>query len=185
MESQPDAFFRTRVSPEGGAPTELRAAAARLAAWVNVDPGTLAFVENASAGVQCALRSVPLGPGDEVLITDHTYNAVRLMVEARCAEVGARPRVVRLGLPRSPQVLVEAFEAAVAPQVRLAIVDHITSPTAMVIPLDRVVPVLRRHGARVIVDGAHAVGQLPLDVAAVGADWYTSNAHKWLYAPRG
>ena len=184
MESQPDVFFRESVAP-GDTPTALRAAAARLAAWVNVPAGSLAFVENATTGVQVALQSVRLEPGDEVLITDHTYNAVRLMVEARCAETGARPNVVRIGLPGGAETIVEAFEAALTPRVRLAIVDHITSPTALVMPLDRIVPGLRRHGAQVIVDGAHAVGQIPLDVPAVGADWYASNAHKWLYAPRG
>ena len=185
MESQPDVFFRESVAP-GDTPTLLREAAARLAAFVNVPAGALAFVENATTGVQSALQCVPLGAGDELLITDHTYNAVRLMVEARCAQTGARPNVVHIGSPDSAEAIVEAFEAAVTPQVRLAIVDHITSPTALVMPLDRIVPALRRHGAaRVIVDGAHAVGQLPLDVTAVGADWYVSNAHKWLYAPRG
>jgi isopenicillin-N epimerase len=78
-----------------------------------------------------------------------------------------------------------AFEAAIVPEVRLAIIDHITSPSAIVMPVGRLMPILRRHGARVIVDGAHAVGQLELDVEDVGADWYASNAHKWLYAPRG
>ncbi|HEX5128534.1 MAG TPA: aminotransferase class V-fold PLP-dependent enzyme [Usitatibacter sp.] len=184
MESQPDRFFREEVSPEatGGA---LRTSAARLAAFVGTRPDSLAFVENATSGVQAALAAVPLGRGDRILTTDHTYNAVRLMVEARCAATGASPLVV--ALPPRPEAdgIVATFEAALTREVRVAIVDHVTSPSAIVMPLERIVPLLGRHGARVIVDGAHAVGQLDLDVEAVGADWYTSNAHKWLYAPRG
>ena len=184
MESQPDLHFRRGVMPDAGA-TALRAAARELAAFVNAGDGDLAFVENATGGIQAILRSVGLGPGDQVLITDHTYNAVRLMVEARCAESGAIPLVVRIPIPASADAVVASLAASIAPSVKLAIVDHITSPTALVLPLERIVPGLRKFGARVLVDGAHAVGQIPLDLAALGADWYVSNAHKWLFAPKG
>jgi isopenicillin-N epimerase len=110
---------------------------------------------------------------------------VRRMVEARCAETGAAPRVVALPLPATADDIVERMTAAVTPRVRLAIVDHITSPTAVVMPLARLIPALRRFGALVLVDGAHAVGHLPLALGTLGADWYVSNAHKWLFAPRG
>jgi isopenicillin-N epimerase len=183
MESQPDRFFRDEVTPER--PGALRASAARLAGFVATSGDRLAFVENATSGVQAALRSVALRPGERILICDHTYNAVRLMVEARCAETGAIPVVARLPFPADAQGIIAAFEAALAEPVRLAILDHITSPSAIRMPLERLLPMLRAGGARVIVDGAHAVGQLPLDVEAIGADWYASNAHKWLYAPRG
>ena len=187
MEAQPDVFFRRQVMPrEDGGETPLRAAAARLAAFVNAPPNEVAFVENASLGVQSALDSTDLRPGDEILITSHTYNAVRLMVEARCAASGARARVVDLPLPASSaDDLAARFEAEARPSVRLAIVDHITSPSALLMPLERIVPVLRRAGARVLVDGAHGLGQVPIDLAALAPDWYVSNAHKWLYAPRG
>ena len=184
MEAQPDVFFRRRVSLRDGPDTELRAAAARLARFVGCGDGTLAFVENATAGVQAALCAVDLAPGDRVLITSHTYNAVRLMVEARCRETGAVPVVAELPLPADAGEIVARFDAA-GEGVRVAILDHITSPTAIVMPLERIVPRLKERGALVIVDGAHAVGHIPLDVPATGADWYTSNAHKWLYAPRG
>lgn len=187
MEAQPDVFFRRQVMPrEDGGETPLRAAAARLAALVNAPANQVAFVENATLGVQSALDSTPLGAGDEVLITSHTYNAVRLMVEARCAASGARVRVVQLPVPATDaDDLAARFEAAARPSVRLAIVDHITSPSALLMPLDRIVPALRRAGARVLVDGAHGLGQVPIDLAALAPDWYVSNAHKWLYAPRG
>jgi isopenicillin-N epimerase len=107
------------------------------------------------------------------------------MVEARCAETGATPVVVRLPIPADADAIVASFEKALDSPVRLAIVDHITSPTALVMPLERIVAALRRRNVLVLVDGAHGVGQVPLDLAALDADWYVSNAHKWLYAPRG
>src|SRR5207244_4486351 len=184
MESQPDVFFRRDVMPREGE-TALRSAAGRLAAFVNAPPAQLAFVENATAGVQAALRSIELGVGDRILITNHTYNAMRLMVEARCAETGAAPLVVRIPIPTSADDIVDRFKRTLTPSIKAAVVDHITSPTALVMPLDRIVPELRAHGALVIVDGAHAVGQIPLDLAALRPDWYVSNAHKWLFAPKG
>jgi isopenicillin-N epimerase len=165
--------------------TALRSAAARLAAFVNAPASQLAFIENATAGVQAALRSIDLQAGDRVLITNHTYNAMRLMVEARCAETGAKPLVVQIPIPASANDVVDRFKRSLTPSIRVAIVDHITSPTALVMPLERIIPELRSHNARVIVDGAHAVGQIPLDLAALRADWYVSNAHKWLFAPKG
>jgi isopenicillin-N epimerase len=185
MEAQPDVFFRESIVPGETTPTPLRAAAGALAEFVGTRAENVAFLENATAGAQAVLRSMSFGAGDEILITDHTYNAVRLMVEARCAETGARARVVTLPMPATAQGIVEAFRAQVTPAVRLAIVDHITSPTALVMPLESLMPELRRFDARVLVDGAHAVGQLPLALDALGADWYVSNAHKWLFAPKG
>lgn len=184
MEIQPDRFFREGIVPREGL-TPLRAALEGLAAFVGTTADRLAFVENATSGIQAVLRSLAFAPGDEILVTDHTYNAVRLMVEARCAETGATMRVVDFPWPLTPEGIVEALEAAATPAMKLAIVDHITSPTALLLPMERIVPVLKRHGARVIVDGAHAVGHVPLALDALGADWYVSNAHKWLWAPKG
>jgi len=184
MESAPDAFFRNDVMPREGA-TALRSAASAIAAFVNAQGRQLAFVENATLGVQAVLRSIPLAAGDQVLITDHTYNAVRLMVDARCAETGASPLVARIGIPESDGEIVERVLGAVTPSTRVAILDHITSPTALVFPLERILPELRTRGVRVIVDGAHAIGQIPLDLDTLRPDWYVSNLHKWLFAPKG
>jgi isopenicillin-N epimerase len=184
METAPDAFFRRRIMP-GNGETELRAAASGIAAFVNVPGKQVAFVENATAGIQAVIRSIPLGPGDHILTTDHTYNAVRLMVDARCAETGAASVVARIGIPGSADEIVERVLASTTPSTCLAIIDHITSPTALVFPLERLVPELRERGVRVIVDGAHGIGQLPLDLAALQPDWYVSNLHKWLFAPKG
>jgi isopenicillin-N epimerase len=185
MESHPDRFFRKGIMPREEGTTPLREAIAPLARFVGAEANAIAFIENVTSGVQAVLRSVPLARGDEVLITDHTYNAVRLIVEARCAETGARPRLVTLGLCGSADEIVERFRAALTPQVRLAIVDHITSATALAHPVARIAAELRRFDAKVLVDGAHGVGQVPLDLASIDADWYVSNAHKWLFAPKG
>ena len=184
MESQPDRFFRDRIMPAEGE-TALRAAIGALAAFVGTRPERLALVENATAGVQAVVRSLDFAAGDEILVTDHTYNAVRLIVDQRCRETGARVRVATLPLPASADDLVERLASTVTPRVRLAILDHVTSPTALAIPLARIIPALRARGVKVLVDGAHAVGHLPLSLDGLGADWYVSNAHKWLFAPRG
>ena len=184
MESQPDRFFRERIMPTGEG-TELRQAAGELARFVGTTADRIAFVENATAGVQAVVRGLALAPGDEILVNDHTYNAVRLIVEERCRDAGAVARVVALPWPASPEAIVASFAAATTPRVRLVVLDHITSPTALRLPLARIVEAVRRHGARVLVDGAHAVGHVPLELEALGVDWYVSNAHKWLYAPRG
>lgn len=184
MEAQPDQFFRTGIMPGEGV-TTLRTAASDLAAFVNAGHDQLAFIENATVGVQAVLRSVDLGPGDRVLVTDHTYNAIRLQVEARCAETGAIPLVVKIPIPATAESVVEAFREVLIAKVKLAVIDHITSPTALVMPLDRIVPALRETGALVLVDGAHAVGQIPLDLRSLEVDWYVSNMHKWLFAPKG
>jgi isopenicillin-N epimerase len=184
MEAQPDAFFHDEIHPREGT-TALRAAASALGAFVNVDGERIAFVENATGGAQAVLRSIDFRPGDRILLTSHTYNAVRLMVEARCAETGAKVHVVPIPIPTDAAAILARFEEALAQPVRLAIVDHITSPTATVFPLRQIIEMLHRRGALVFVDGAHGVGQVPLDLAALAPDWYVSNAHKWLYAPKG
>jgi isopenicillin-N epimerase len=183
MEAQPDRFLRALMPT--AADTPLRKAVADLARFVGAREEQLAPVENATSGVQAVVRSMSFAPGDEILITDHTYNAVRLIVEARCAETGARAKAVRLPMPCDADAIVQAFGAGITPRVRLVIVDHITSPTALVLPVERIAAQAREAGARVLVDGAHAVGQVPLDLTRLDVDWYVSNAHKWLFAPKG
>ncbi|MBK6674070.1 MAG: aminotransferase class V-fold PLP-dependent enzyme [Proteobacteria bacterium] len=158
---------------------EPRAVARELAAFAGTTSDHIALVENATTGVQAVLNSLPFGPGDHILITDHQYNAVRLGVEARCRETGATPVVVRIPLPTTSDDIVERILAAADARVRLVILDHITSPSALVLPVERLIPELRRRGIPVLIDGAHAIGQLPLQLDALGADWYVSNMHKW------
>ena len=133
---------------------------------------------------RCSIR-LSFRAGDEILATDHQYNAVRLAVEARCRDAGAVPRIAHLPLPTTGAEIAQRVLDAAGPRTKLVILDHITSPSALVMPLHLILPELRRRGIPVLVDGAHALGQLPLDLTSLGADWYVSNAHKWLYAPRG
>jgi isopenicillin-N epimerase len=183
LENNPDAFF-ARIEPNGQecAPRQVAAVLARL---TGTTAERIALVENTTAGIEAVLDSFPLQPGDEVLLTDQQYNAVRLGTERRCRAVGAIPRIASLPLPATPGAVVQAVLDAIGPSTRLAVLDHICSGSAMVLPLEQIIPELRRRGVAVAVDGAHAIGQIPLDLPALGADWYVTNAHKWLYAPRG
>jgi len=181
MERQPVHFLTRRNSVP-----RLRAAAEPLARFLGAVPDDLVFVENATAGVNAVLRSLPFGPGDAILITDHAYGAVRNAVRYVCERSGAQLVEARLPFPAAaPQEIVDALAGALTPRVRLAVLDLVTSPTALVMPAAALVARCRAVGARVLIDAAHAPGMLDLDVPALGADWVTGNAHKWLFAPKG
>ncbi|HEX9391055.1 MAG TPA: aminotransferase class V-fold PLP-dependent enzyme [Usitatibacteraceae bacterium] len=170
-------------------PAALRAARARLAGFVGAAPANLAFVENATAGANAVLRSLRWQKGDRIVIANHAYpalkNAARFFAEKHDLKmVEAR---VPWPLPHA-QALVDAYAEAVEGGARLAIVDHIFSPLAVVTPTEEAVRLCRARGVPVLVDGAHAPGLLPLSLdalGAMGADWYVGNCHKWLCAPKG
>jgi len=144
------------------------------------------FCENATVAANSVLASFPLRPGDEVLVTSHGYGAV-----VKAAKVWAERRdAILKTIPFPPVVesrdqIVELVTASFTGRSRLLIIDHITSATALVLPVEQIVRKAHDSGIAVLVDGAHAPGQLSLDVPAIGADWYTGNAHKWFFAPRG
>ena len=183
MEEQPDQFF-DRIGPTGERPA-IRAVADELGSYVGVSGERIALVENATVGTQAVLQSVELSHGDEILITDHQYPAVREAVDVRCRESGATARVVNIPLPTTAPAVRAAIRAAAHPRVKLAIVDHITSPTALVFPIREIVTDLHEAGIPVFVDGAHAVGQIPVSIPEIEPDWYVCNLHKWGYAARG
>lgn len=185
IEAAPDQYFAARVMPDSGE-SDVRKAAATLAQFIGCGADRVAMVENATVGIEAVLRSIPLRRGDLVLITDHQYAAVRLAVQRRCRETGARPLVIRLPIPLKHGQVHDRIEAAVRRErPALAILDHITSPTAITLPLRSLVYLLRDYGVPVLADGAHAIGQVALDLPSIRPDWYVANAHKWLYAPRG
>ncbi|MCB9752040.1 MAG: aminotransferase class V-fold PLP-dependent enzyme [Myxococcales bacterium] len=158
----------------------------RLADFVGARARDLAFVTNASAGVNTVLRALELEPGDELLVTDHEYNATRNAAEFAARRAGARVRVARLPFPlRDPDELCARVLEAVGPRTRLAVLDHVTSQTGLVVPVERLVPQLRERGVETLVDGAHAPGMLALALDELGAGYYTGNAHKWLCTPKG
>ncbi len=166
---------------------EARRDAARIevARFLGADPEGVVVVPNATTGVSTVLRSLRIRPGDELLTTDHEYNAV-LNAIALAAE-DAKARVVRARIPlpiRHPEEVVEALISAVTPRTRLAVVSHVTSPTGVVFPIETIVRELDRLGVDTLVDAAHAPGQVPVDVDALGAAYWTANGHKWLCGPK-
>jgi isopenicillin-N epimerase len=180
LESEPVRFFARDY--EG----LLDAARSRLAGFLGAEPEQLVFVPNATSGVSTALASLGLGPGDEILVTDHEYPACRNAVEATAAKAGVRVVTARVPFPLDD--VAQAFDAilgAVTPGTRAALVDHVTSQTGLVLPAADLVAALHRRGVRVIVDGAHAPGMLDLGLDRLGADLYTGNLHKWVCAPKG
>jgi isopenicillin-N epimerase len=121
-----------------------------------------------------------------ILINNQTYGAVRRIAEHMAKRSGAVLRDIELPFPaRDADAIVAAFEAGLTPKTKLAVLDHVTSPTAVVMPVERMVAACRAAGVRVLVDGAHTPGMIPLDLTGLDADWYTGNCHKWLCAPKG
>jgi isopenicillin-N epimerase len=163
----------------------LDAARAALAAFLHAPADRLVFVPSSTTGVAIALNSVELAAGDDIVTIDQAYRACMNQLKRLAAARGATITAVPVPLPFDPGALVDAVARAITPRTRLALFDHITSPTALCLPIESLVGLFRARGIPVVVDGAHAPGQIPLDVAAIGATWYIGNCHKWLCAPKG
>jgi isopenicillin-N epimerase len=180
MERQPVRFLVRELEP---LVDEARTA---LALFVGADPGAIAFLPNATAGVNAVLRSLELEPGDELVTTDQEYNACRNVLEYAAARAGAKVVVVQIPFPiAAAERVVERLEEAITRRTRLVLVDHVSSQTALVFPMEQIVSALQARGVDVLVDGAHAPGMLPLALDRLGAAYYTGNLHKWVCAPKG
>jgi isopenicillin-N epimerase len=180
LEAQPIQFLARDLNGLLGSAREA------LGAFVGADPDDLAFVTNATGAVNAVLRSLHFRPGDEILTDDHEYNAILNIVRHVATGQGARVVVARIPFPvHAEDDVVDAFLGAVTERTRLAVLSHVTSPTALVFPVRRIVAELAARGVETFVDGAHAPGMVPLDIDAVGAAWYTGNLHKWVCAPKG
>jgi isopenicillin-N epimerase len=180
LEREPVRFFERFLE------SELDGARTLAAAFVGARPDDFAFVHNASSAVSAVLRSLELGPGDVLLTTDHAYGACRNALDFVAEQAGAEVRVATIPLPvRDPGDVVERILDAARGRVKLALVDHVTSPTGLVFPIETIVRELRERGIETLVDGAHAPGMLALDVEKLGAGFYTGNFHKWVCAPKG
>lgn len=181
MEWEPSRFFeRAFFEPE------MRASAAALAAYLGLNNADqLALVENATVGVNAVLRHLDFQAGDEILITNQTYGAVDKTAQYVARRTGAVVKRVNLPFPASEDdQIIAAFQTGLSSRTRLTIIDHVTSPTALVLPVAKMSALARAAGSQVLIDGAHAPGMLPIDLPAIAADWYTGNCHKWLFAAR-
>jgi isopenicillin-N epimerase len=180
LESQPLRFFLREYEEALGVAREA------LSDVLGVRSGELAFVTNATTGVNTVLRGLTLRAGDELLVTDQAYGACRNALEFVAQRSGATIVVATLPWPvANAGEVTDAIVSRATPRTRIALIDHITSATGLVLPIQAIVEALGQRGVDVLVDGAHGPGHVPLDLDGLGAAWYTGNCHKWLCAPKG
>lgn len=180
LEAQPCRFMGSELAPA------LRKAAARLAAFLGAAGEDLVFVENATAGANAVLRALDFKPGDELLTTTHVYGAVRKTLQYVAARTGAVLVEAKLPFPVADEdEIVAAVTQRFTARTRILVLDHVTSPTALILPIQRLIAAAKAQGIVVLIDGAHAPGMLALDIPALGADFYVGNCHKWLFAAKG
>ena len=180
LEDDPVDFFVRRFRPL------MAESRARLATYIGAQGDNVVFVPNTTHGMNIVARSLELQPGDEVLSTDHEYGAIERAWRYMCRQQGAHYLAQPIPLPlEHPEQVVEALWAGVTPRTRVISISHITSFTALIFPVAEICRRAREAGIFCVVDGAHAPGQIDLDMQAIGADCYVGNCHKWLCAPKG
>jgi isopenicillin-N epimerase len=178
-ERNPHRFNRVELPPL------IAAARERAAGFLGIDPSRAAWVRNVSEGVSAVLGSLELRPGDELVTSTHGYGAVGKALRYHAARAGAEVIEAAYPVGADDAAIVSAYAAACSPRTRLVVVDRITSPTATVVPVAAVASAVAGPGRSVLIDAAHAPGQLDDDIAAFGADHWIGNLHKWAYTPRG
>lgn len=181
LASQPMDFFVRNLEPAW------LAARQRLGQFVGADPENLVFVENSTAAMNAVANSFPLDRGDEVLLTDHEYGAVLRIWQRACqSAAAAEPQIAKLPAKfESADQVVDAIFRNVTDRTRLLVVSHITSPTAVILPVQQLCDEAKRHGISICIDGPHAPAQAPLAIDELGCDFYTASLHKWVSAPIG
>jgi isopenicillin-N epimerase len=177
--------FSGTVGARAEQPTLMRQAAAEVASFVGASANDLVFVDNTTAGVNAVVPSLPLDPGDDIVITDHAYGGIVTAVRHAAARAGASVTVVDMPYPAfDASEAVRRIESACTARTKLVVTDHIVSETALIFPVEAIVRACHARQVPVLVDGAHAPGALELNVSAIGADFYVANLHKWAMAPR-
>lgn len=180
LEKQPVRFLVRELEPLWDA------ARSSLANFIGADAEDLVFITNATTGVNTVLQSLSLAPGDELLVTNHEYNACRNALNRVAQRTGAKITVAEVPFPFTTEdELVEPILAKVTSRTRLALMDHVTSQTGVIFPIERLVRELSLRGIETLVDGSHAPGMIPLNLNQLGATYYTGNCHKWICAPKG
>ena len=180
LERQPCRFFLEKLEPL------LDAARAELAAFVGAESDELVFIPNVTTGINAIVRSLQFSPEDELLVTDHEYRSTRSALNFAAQQAGAKVVVANIPFPiTSAQQVIDAIMACVSPRTKLAVLDHVTSTTALIFPIEQLIQALTNRGIETLVDGAHAPGMLPLNLRAINPTYYTANCHKWLCAPKG
>ncbi|WP_306225816.1 aminotransferase class V-fold PLP-dependent enzyme [Bosea beijingensis] len=180
MEAQPSVFMRSVL------PKALRASAEALAAFLGAEGDDLVFVDNATTGCNAVLRSLSLKPGDEIVLHGQAYGAVANTARYIAELAGARIVTAALAFPEEDFAgFAQRFAACLGPRTRIAIIDHITSPSALLLPVAEIAASCREAGVPLLVDGAHGPGHTEIDLRSLDADYYVGNCHKWLAAPKG
>lgn len=180
MESEPIGFFKRTLEPLWD---DARQSIAR---FVGTQPQNVTLLNNTTSGVNLLLHSLHLMDGDEVLTTNHTYGACLEVLKKYAAIKGFSLNIINVSFPiQDEDDVLNTLEAAITSRTRLLFIDHVTSATATLFPLDRIIPLFRQRGIEVMIDGAHAIGMLPLDLDSLGANYYVGNCHKWLCTPKG
>ena len=180
IEGQPARFLKDEVTQS------LRDSASILAKYVGADGNDIVFVDNATTAINAVLRSLVLLPGDEVVTTNHSYGAVLKTLEFICERAGARIVFADIPYPLNDEaIILDAINNAITKRTKLVVVDHITSMSALPMPIKKIASQCGEKNIPILVDGAHAVGILDIDLNNLGVNWYAGNCHKWLGAPRG
>ena len=182
LERQPVAF----MNPDGELPGWMRAGRVAVAAAVGATSDDLVGLTNATTGLNIVAQSLDLRPGEEILTTDHEYAALEKTWAYVCRGTGAVVKHVTIPLPLTTEAqFTDAILAGITDRTRVLFLSHITSATALVFPIERCVAEAKARGIITVIDGAHTPGHIPLNLDALGADYYAGNCHKWMMAPKG
>lgn len=179
LERQPVQFYQRDFEPM------LDQARAAIGAFVNAKADDLVFVTNTTAGVNTVVRSLPFDDGDELLVTNHEYNACSNALREAAEKRGAKVVTIDIPFPiQDEQQVIDTVLEKVSEKTKLLLIDHVTSQSALVLPIKPIIDALNERGIDTLVDGSHAPGMIPVDIEFLGAAYYTANCHKWLCAPK-